>query len=247
MMGGGKKREREGERERKRVREIRCGGTQSFSERRSCLAPTNEHVVPTCALTARVRECSMMMRARELCSLARSLCRRSTLEHYLLLLTLCVVHAHRQRLPLQLMIAVDDVVVGCCHVVGGNDAVLPLFPSHPFSLVANSPPEPPWFPSQLPVLLARDSGGWAGAGGETTTTTTATASTTPFDARPSDHRRSLRRALPDTAYPVCTHTHTHTHTRTHTHARARARAKLTFSLREAAVQLTRAVAWPSSS
>lgn len=92
-------------------------------------------------------------RARESArSLARSLARPaccSTLEHYLLLLTLCVVHARR---PLQPMIAADDVVVGCCRAlsVAVALAVPPFRTLPPFGLTVNYLPPPPPPPPPLP-------------------------------------------------------------------------------------------------
>lgn len=80
----------------------------------------------TRSVTRRVypRECERRDgRARELARSPRLLF--YVREHYLLLLTLCVVHARR---PLQPMIAADDVVVGCCVVDGGGGVVLPSVP-----------------------------------------------------------------------------------------------------------------------
>lgn len=64
---------------------------------------------------------------------ARELAHYSTLEHYLLLLTLCVVHA---RKPLQLMIAADDVVVGRCHALSAA-VWSPFRTLPPFGLTVN--------------------------------------------------------------------------------------------------------------
>jgi len=164
-------------------------------------------------------------------SLARPAC-CSTLEHYLLLLTLCVVHARR---PLQPMIAADDVVVGCCRCVVGGGAVPPFCTLPPFgsshrqlsaAATAASPPSPPLLPPpEIPFgsrSFARRTRGQAGAGGETTTST---ASTTPSDARPSDHRRS-RRAGTFSRPPRQPHIR-HPHT------------ELTFSLRGTTFRLRR--------
>lgn len=152
--------------------------------------------------------------------LASSLC--STLEHYLLLLTLCVVHARGQHRPLRPMIGCGRCCRWMLPALSTRRCGLP-FPCPPvvdFGLAANSSRPLAPSPPGSRAFSAREGFGDSQAqvdrretGGETTTTTTT--------AMPSDRRCSVPGILSPGSLAHIRHAH----------------IGLTFSLRGAAFRL----------
>lgn len=183
---------------------------------------TDKHVVPTRALTARVRECGMMMRARELRSLARSLARTFALSSlYVKALSIVVDVMRCARAQTAAVAAADDRRGRCCRWMlprcrrqrCGSPPCLP-----PTRLA--SPPILP--PSPVPLttpgpsrLKGREGGGQARA-----------------EKRQQQQRRRHRQRHPMRGHRIIVVLHraprhriSGTHTHTHIHMRARARAR----------------------